>query len=115
MDKEGTLMPGVATVSVQELRQMLAQSTPPVLLDGRESDEWQFCRSGGAGIVPTSKIQQRVGEVEPMQETGVYCHHGVRSLMVGEFLNGKGFSRVASLTGGIEAWSALIDPSVPRY
>jgi rhodanese-related sulfurtransferase len=108
-------MPGVATVSVQELRQMLAQSTPPLLLDVRESDEWQFCRIEGARHLPTSQIQQRVGELEPMQETVVYCHHGVRSLMVAEFLNGKGFSRVASLTGGIEAWSTLIDPSVPRY
>ena len=108
-------MPGVAAVTVQELRQLLAQSTPPLLLDVRESDEWQFCRIEGARHLPMSQIQQRVGELESMQETVVVCHHGVRSLMVAEFLNGKGFARVASLTGGIEAWSALIDPSVPRY
>ena len=35
--------------------------------------------------------------------------------MLEEFLNGKGFARVVSSTGGIEARSALIDPSVPRY
>ena len=108
-------MPGVVTVTVQELRQLLAQSTPPLLLDVRESDEWQFCRIEGARHLPMSQIQQRVGELESMQETVVVCHHGVRSLMVAEFLNSKGFSRVASLTGGIEAWSTLIDPSVPRY
>lgn len=94
-------MPGVATVTVQELRQLLAQSTPPLLLDVRESDEWQFCRIEGARHLPMSQIQQRVGELESMQETVVVCHHGVRSLMVAEFLNGKGFARVASLTGGI--------------
>ena len=115
MDKEGSLLPGVATVSVQELRQMLAQSTPPLLLDVRESDEWQFCRIEGARHLPTSQIQQRVGELEPMQETVVYCHHGVRSLMVAEFLIRTGFSQAASLTGGIDAWSVFIDPSVPRY
>ena len=108
-------MPGVATVTVQELRQMLAASTPPLLLDVRELEEWQLCRIEGARHLPMSQIQQRVGELEPTRETMVYCHHGVRSLMVAEFLIGKGFSRVASLTGGIEAWSVFVDPSVPRY
>ena len=108
-------MPGVATVTVQELRQMLAASTPPLLLDVRELDEWQFCRIESARHLPMSQIQHRVGELEPARETVVYCHHGVRSLMVAEFLIGKGFSRVASLTGGIEAWSVFVDSSVPRY
>jgi rhodanese-related sulfurtransferase len=108
-------MPGVATVTVQELRQMLAQNPPPLLLDVRELEEWQFCRIEGARHLPMSQIQQRVGEREPTQETVVYCHHGVRSHMVAEFLTNKGFSRVASLTGGIEAWSVFLDPSVPRY
>jgi len=108
-------MPGVATVTVQELGQMLAQNTPPLLLDVRELEEWQFCRIEGARHLPMSQIQHRVGELEPTQETVVYCHHGVRSLMVAEFLINKGFSRAASLTGGIEAWSVFVDPSVPRY
>ena len=108
-------MPGAATVTVHELRQMLAASTPPLLLDVRELEEWQLCRIEGARHLPMSQIQQRVGELEPTRETMVYCHHGVRSLMVAEFLIGKGFSQVASLTGGIEAWSVFVDPSVPRY
>ena len=108
-------MPGAATVTVHELRKMLAASTPPLLLDVRELEEWQLCRIEGARHLPMSQIQQRVGELEPTRETMVYCHHGVRSLMVAEFLIGKGFSRVASLTGGIEAWSVFVDPSVPRY
>jgi rhodanese-related sulfurtransferase len=53
-------MPGVATVSVQELRQMLAQNTPPLLLDGRELEEWQFCRIEGARQLPMSQTQHRV-------------------------------------------------------
>ncbi len=27
----------------------------------------------------------------------------------------QGFERVTNLTGGIEAWSLRVDPSVPRY
>ena len=108
-------MPGVATVTVKELHAKLAQILPPLLLDVRELDEWDFCHIEGACHLPMSQIQQRIGELDPTQETVVYCHHGVRSLRVAAFLVSNGFSRVASLTGGIEAWSVSVDPSVPRY
>ena len=105
----------VATVTVHELREKLTQKTPPLLLDVREPDEWQFCRIEGAEHVPVGQIQGRLGELDPARETVVYCHLGVRSQMVAEFLVGKGFSRVASLIVGIDAWSEYIDPMVPRY
>jgi monothiol glutaredoxin len=44
-----------------------------------------------------------------------YCHHGYRSQSVAEQVLGAGFKNVYNLAGGIEAWSATIDPSVPRY
>ena len=106
---------GVATVTVNELRQMLSRANPPLLLDVREPDEWQFCRIEGAQHLPMSQIEQRVAELDPTRDTVVYCHLGVRSQMVAEFLITKGFSRVASLAGGIDAWSAGVDPTVTRY
>jgi len=45
----------------------------------------------------------------------VLCHHGQRSLSVAMWLRGQGFERAQSLAGGIDAWSRVIDPSVPRY
>ena len=35
--------------------------------------------------------------------------------MVAAYLEKEGFADVANLTGGIDAWSAQVDPSVPRY
>jgi len=105
----------MATVTVKELRQMLSRADPPLLLDVREPDEWQFCRIEGAQHLPMSQIEQRVAELDPARETVVYCHLGVRSQMVAEFLIIKGFSRVASLAGGIDAWSLYVDPTVTRY
>lgn len=106
---------GVATVTVNELRQMLSRANPPLLLDVREPDEWQFCRIEGAQHLPMSQIEQRVAELDPTRETVAYCHLGLRSQMFAEFLMSKGCSRVASLTGGIDAWSVYVDPTVPRY
>jgi rhodanese-related sulfurtransferase len=39
----------------------------------------------------------------------------MRSLQAAEALRQRGFRRVESLGGGIEAWSLTVDPSVPRY
>ena len=105
----------VASVNVYELQKLFGGHEPPLLLDVRELDEWQLCRIQGARHIPMSQMQARYGELDTACETVVYCHHGIRSQSVAEFLVGKGFSKVASLTGGIDAWSALIDPTVPRY
>jgi monothiol glutaredoxin len=43
------------------------------------------------------------------------CHHGIRSRSAAEYVIHKGFTQVYNVTGGIEAWSTLVDPSVPRY
>lgn len=43
------------------------------------------------------------------------CHHGVSSLGVAERFAAHGFSQVFSVDGGMDAWAAEIDPSVPRY
>jgi len=43
------------------------------------------------------------------------CHHGVRSAQVVAFLDRLGFDSAYNLAGGIDAWSQLVDPGVPRY
>ena len=35
--------------------------------------------------------------------------------MVAKYLVTKGFADVINLTGGIDAWSSNVDPSVPKY
>ena len=51
----------------------------------------------------------------PDQETVVVCHHGIRSAQVAMYLARLGFERVSNLSGGIDLWSATVDPAVPRY
>jgi rhodanese-related sulfurtransferase len=45
----------------------------------------------------------------------VYCHHGIRSLRGAAILEQAGVRPASDTAGGIDAWSRLIDPSVPRY
>jgi len=42
-------------------------------------------------------------------------HQGARSLDAAAYFAGHGFTNVRGVLGGIDAWSAEIDPSLPRY
>ncbi len=44
----------------------------------------------------------------------MYCHHGVRSAAVANFLRQQGFKAV-NLAGGLDFWARAIDPKMKRY
>ena len=61
------------------------------------------------------EIPARLAELDAATPVACLCHHGARSQRVAQFLAGNGFTQVANIAGGIDAWSAERDPSVPRY
>jgi rhodanese-related sulfurtransferase len=65
--------------------------------------------------IPMGVIPPRLGELDPLQPIACLCHHGGRSMQVAAFLESRGFAYVANIAGGINAWSAEVDPTVPRY
>ncbi len=85
------------------------------LVDVREPHEYDICHLPNAKLVPLSEILSRVAELDSSDELVVYCHHGMRSRDAVEFLKGAGFRKIKSLQGGIDAWAAAVDPSLPRY
>lgn len=88
-----------------------------LLLDCRTAEEHATARIDGAVLIPMQELAARVDELDAWRDKPVivHCHHGVRSLRVAHWLRERGFSGARSMRGGIEAWSAEIDPSVPRY
>jgi rhodanese-related sulfurtransferase len=61
------------------------------------------------------EIPSRIQELDPDAHIVVYCHHGVRSLAVTDWLRKQGYAQVQSMSGGLDQWSREIDPGVPRY
>lgn len=102
-------------ISLHEAAEALAHSNPPVLLDVREAYERELCSLGSGLHIPTGEIQFKWDALPKGEHLIIYCHHGMRSLFVARFLHEKGFTRVQSLHGGIDAWSREIDASIPRY
>lgn len=85
------------------------------LVDVREPWEHALCALEGSCLLPMQVLPQRVHELDPTRTTVVVCHHGVRSFQVAMWLERNGFTDVANLSGGIDAWAREIDPGVAVY
>jgi len=101
----------------------LRAGEPITLLDVREPAERAFAAipapaSVGDLFIPMAEIPSRIPEIREALAHGpliVYCHHGVRSMMVAQWLASQGLTGAINLAGGIDAWSVEVEPSVPRY
>lgn len=102
-------------ISPELVYEMIEAGEDPILLDVREDWEWEQAHLEGAIHIPLTELDARIEQLDPRSEVIVYCHHGDRSVDGCLRLWEHGFRKVRSLTGGIEAWSELIDPTVPRY
>ena len=89
------------------------------LIDVREPEEHAICQIAGAELIPMRTIPQRLQDLDDGDTSGsvicVFCHHGVRSLTVVDWLRRQGVDKCQSMAGGIDRWSLEIDPEVRRY
>lgn len=103
-------------LSPAELKALLDSPAPPLVIDVREAEELDLAPFAGARHLPMMALMsggfQALDREAPVV---LLCHHGVRSEMGGRFLERNGFANVLHLSGGIDAWSLEIDPSVARY
>jgi rhodanese-related sulfurtransferase len=107
----------IPQISVQHLAAKLASGAPVYLLDVRQPEEHAFASLSKSTLIPLGELPGRTSEIDPPVGAlvVVYCHRGIRSLTGAHLLQQAGIGPVASLAGGIDAWSRLVDPAVPRY
>lgn len=106
---------GAFEVSPRGLKRMLDAREDVLVLDVRNPDEFELARIEGSRLLPLPMLPDRLPELDPAKRTVVLCHTGIRSAHAVHFLQRQGFAHVRNLSGGIDAWSAEVDPSVPRY
>ena len=102
-------------ITVEELKARLDRNDRPVLVDVREDWETKLCRLENAIHLPIEELEFRTDELDRNDDIVVYCHHGVRSAAVADYLRRLGFARVRNLAGGLDAWAATVDRSMRRY
>ena len=93
----------------------LERGERPVLLDVRQDWETRLCRLAGATHIPIEEIEFRTEELNADDEVVVFCHQGIRSAAVSEYLRQLGFRNVKNLAGGLDEWARTVDPTMRRY
>lgn len=107
------------SLSVDGLAQRLNHGDDLQLIDVREPAEIAIASIDGFTNLPLSEFEAWSDHIhsqfEAEKETVVLCHHGMRSAQMCLWLAQQGFTQLKNVTGGIDAYSVIVDPSVPRY
>lgn len=103
-------------ISAEEVRQYQQEGREFTLLDVRKPSEREAASLGDDLWIQMQDVPEEVDQLEECNRPlVVYCHHGMRSLKITQYLRDKGIDEVFSLAGGIDYWSRNIDEEVPRY
>ena len=102
---QGRLSP-VREVGAMQATQLINRQNA-LMLDVRETQEYEGGRVPNALHVPLSQLAGRVDELKKFVSRPViaYCERGVRSRGAAGTLAKLGFSNVYTLRGGLRAWS----------
>src|ERR1700710_845410 len=98
----------VEEVDPSEVKSTLSNGNGVVLVDVRESDEWDAGHIPGAKHIPRGYLESRVEGVvgnDRDQRVVIYCASGQRSALAANTLKSLlGYENVASMNGGITLW-----------
>lgn len=85
------------------------------LIDVREPWEASIASIESSRLIPLGTLGQSLESLDRQEPLVLYCHHGSRSARGLELLRRSGFTRATHLSGGIDAYSTQVDPSLARY
>jgi rhodanese-related sulfurtransferase len=101
-------------ISPEEVKDLL-ETKGVEILDIRTREEYEAVRIEGARFLDQALLQQLLA-TKPKDDLLIFLDHdGSRSLDAAAYFAGHGFTNLKCLRGGIDAWSARVDPSLPRY
>jgi rhodanese-related sulfurtransferase len=102
-------------ISALEVKRRLDAGEKLLLVDVREPQEHAICHIEGAVLIPMGTIPANLQKLDVDEDVICFCHHGMRSFDVANWLRSQGVKSAKSMSGGIDRWSLEIDPNVPRY
>jgi rhodanese-related sulfurtransferase len=106
-------------ISPTELAQLMAEAIDEditlTLIDVRTREEHEAVSIPGSQLWTEDLRREAFGTWDKSLPVYLYDHQGTQALDAAAFFVGHGFSHVRALAGGIDRFSAEIDPSLPRY
>jgi rhodanese-related sulfurtransferase len=102
-------------IEPRELSDRIAGGEKIYLLDVRTREEWETVKLANSHLFTQELMQEILANESKTDLFVIYDHKGARSMDATAFFLGHGFENVKSLRGGIDAWSAEVDSTLPRY
>ncbi|MEO6969679.1 MAG: rhodanese-like domain-containing protein [Chthoniobacterales bacterium] len=102
-------------IEPRELSERLTAGETIHLLDIRTREEFDAVKLPGAQLFTQEFMQEISANWSRTDLLVIYDHQGTRSMDAAAYFQGHGFENIKSLRGGIDAWSAEIDPTLSRY
>lgn len=107
-------LPPIRQLSAPELKALLESGAAIELVDVRTEEERAIAMIEGSRLLDEAYHDALI--LRDRDTPIVFqCHHGIRSQHAAEYFRRHGFTNLSNLRGGIDTWSLLVDPSVPRY
>jgi monothiol glutaredoxin len=104
----------IRQLSAPDLAALLHSGTALELVDVRTEEERAIATIDGSRLLDRA-YHDALLELDRATPLVFQCHHGIRSQRAAEYFQQQGFTNLSNLSGGIDAWSMLVDPSVARY
>ena len=98
-----------------ELNEYIANNSNIVLIDVRETWEYNVAYIKDSIHIPISEIQNRMHDFNEDETIVFICHHGVRSRMVGNSFQQNDYENIIKLRGGIDSWAKTVDSQIAVY
>lgn len=102
-------------IEPRELTDRIAAGEKIQLLDVRTREEFNAVKLPEALLFTQELMQKILSDWSRDNLLVIYDHQGMKSMDAAAYFQGQGFANVKSLRGGIDAWSAEVDPELPRY
>jgi hydroxyacylglutathione hydrolase len=97
----------VQQVNQLSIEELSASRHAFTILDVRDRDEWDEGHIKGALHLPYYVVLDQLHELDQTRPLAVMCASGQRSMIASALLQRQGFTAVANVVGGMEAWNQV--------
>jgi adenylyltransferase/sulfurtransferase len=106
-----------STITATELKEWQDAGKDFLLVDVREPAEFEIIRIPGSVLIPKGDILsgEALAQLPQDRQIVLHCKSGARSAEALAALKAAGFRDAVHVQGGVLAWQAQVDPSLPTY
>ena len=98
----------IPQIQIHEAKKKLDEKSS-LFVDIRDPGSFRQAHIPGAIHLNDGNVQEFLQQTDKNKEVVVYCYHGNSSMGATAYLIENGFTNVASMSGGFEAWRPVYE------